>query len=403
MEKFFLAKNIYHFKGNFKSFLFVLAVILILGFLYYTQILVEELQQQSRAFLNFRIKIFEKNINTDENQDLSFFFNEVIQQADYPIIYTDSEGEPAFWRNVDIPQMMERPLPPDIQASLKAKIADFDKTNEPIPISYQGSVLGYYHYGESKIVQQLRWLPYIEIVVVGLFIMIGYLGFSSIKRSEERLIWVGMAKETAHQLGTPLSSLIGWVEYLKTSPEKVLEVVPDFERDLNRLQTVTNRFSKIGSVPDLQEEDLAAIIDEIVTYFRRRLPAREGKIDIQTRINPNVPPMLINKDLFSWVMENLIKNAADAIEGKGGTIGIFVEKLNDHHVYIDVQDNGKGMTNRERKNIFKPGYSTKKRGWGLGLSLAKRIIEEYHGGSIQLKETQPEGGSTFRIVFNIKN
>lgn len=402
MEKFFLAKNIYHFKGNFKSFLFVLAVILILGFLYYTQILVEELQQQSRAFLNFRIKIFEKNINTDENQDLSFFFNEVIQQADYPIIYTDSEGEPAFWRNVDIPQIMERPLPPDILASLKDKITDFDKTNEPIPISYQGSVLGYYHYGESKIVQQLRWLPYIEIVIVGLFIMIGYLGFSSIKRSEERLIWVGMAKETAHQLGTPLSSLIGWVEYLKSSPDKVLEVVPDFERDLNRLQTVTNRFSKIGSVPDLREEDLAAIIDEIVTYFRRRLPAGEGKIDIQTRINPNVPPLLINKDLFSWVLENLIKNAADAIGGKGGAIGIFVEILNDHHVYIDVQDNGKGMTNRERKNIFKPGYSTKKRGWGLGLSLAKRIIEEYHGGSIQLKETQPEAGSTFRIVFNIK-
>lgn len=397
-----MARNIYHFKGNFKSFLFVLAVILILGFLYYTQMLVGELQQQSRAFLSFRIKIFEKNINSDENQDLSFFFNEVIQQADYPIIYTDAEGEPAFWRNVDIPQIMERPLPPDIQVRLKEKISDFDKINEPIPISYQGSILGYYHYGESKIVQQLRWLPYVEIIVVGLFILLGYFGFSSIKKSEERLIWVGMAKETAHQLGTPLSALIGWVEYLKTSPEKVLDVIPDFERDLNRLQTVANRFSKIGSVPDLREEDLASIIDEIVAYFQRRLPAGEGKIKIQTRINPNVPPLLLNRDLFSWVMENLIKNAMDAIEGKGGTIGIFVEKINEHHVFIDVQDNGKGMSNRERKNIFKPGYSTKKRGWGLGLSLAKRIIEEYHGGSIQLKETQPDGGSTFRIVINIK-
>lgn len=397
-----MARNIYHFKGNFKSFLFVLAVILILGFLYYTQMLVGELQQQSRAFLSFRIKIFEKNINSDENQDLSFFFNEVIQQADYPIIYTDAEGEPAFWRNVDIPQIMERPLPPDIQVRLKEKISDFDKINEPIPISYQGSILGYYHYGESKIVQQLRWLPYVEIIVVGLFILLGYFGFSSIKKSEERLIWVGMAKETAHQLGTPLSALIGWVEYLKTSPEKVLDVIPDFERDLNRLQTVANRFSKIGSVPDLREEDLASIIDEIVAYFQRRLPAGEGKIKIQTRINPNVPPLLLNRDLFSWVMENLIKNAMDAIEGKGGTIGIFVEKINEHHVFIDVQDNGKGMSNRERKNIFKPGYSTKKRGWGLGLSLAKRIIEEYHGGSIQLKETQPDGGSTFRIIINIK-
>jgi len=398
-----LAKNIYRFKGNFKSFLFILAVLIIIGYLYYTQLLVNELQQQSRDFLKFRVKIFEQNINSEESQDISFFFNEVIQTADYPIIYTDAEGEPAFWRNIDIPQINERPLPADLDRKLKEKIQDFDDINDPISISYQGAILGYYHYGESHIIQRLKWLPYIEILVVALFILIGYAGFSSIKKSEERMIWVGMAKETAHQLGTPLSSLIGWIEYLKNSPTKVSQVVPDFEKDLDRLQTVANRFSKIGSIPDLKKEDLKQIISEVINYFQRRLPGGTGKVGITSRIEEKIPPLYLNRDLFSWVIENLIKNAADALKSEGGKIHIAVDFVNDKQIYIDIQDNGKGIASRERKNIFKPGYSTKKRGWGLGLSLAKRIIEDYHGGSIQLKDSQPGEGTTFRITLEIKN
>jgi hypothetical protein len=397
-----LARNIYHFKGNFKSVLFVSAVLLIVGFLYYTQLLVSELQDQSREFLKFRVRIFEENINSDESQDLSFFFNEVIQTADYPSIYTDAEGEPAFWRNVDIPQQNERPLPPRIKDELIRKLEEFDRINEPIPISYQGSVLGFYHYGQSPIIQRLKWLPYVEILVVALFILVGYSGFSSIKKSEERLIWVGMAKETAHQLGTPLSSLIGWVEYIKSSPRKVTEVASDVEKDLNRLQTVANRFSKIGSIPDLKNEDIDAIISDVLEYFKRRLPGKSGKIEISKHINPALPPLLLNRDLFSWVIENLIKNALDALEGNGGYINIYADFLGDKQIYIDVQDSGKGIASREKKNIFKPGYSSKKRGWGLGLSLTKRIIEDYHGGSIILKDSQPNVGSTFRILLNIK-
>lgn len=398
-----MAKNIYRFKGNFKSFLFVLAVLIIIGYLYYTQLLVNELKQQSRDFLTFRVKIFEQNINSEESQDISFFFNEVIQTADYPIIYTDAEGEPAFWRNINISQINERPLPADLDRKLKEKIRDFDDTNDPISISYQGAILGYYHYGESYIVQRLKWLPYIEVLVVALFILIGYAGFSSIKKSEERMIWVGMAKETAHQLGTPLSSLIGWIEYLKNSPAKVDRVMPDFEKDLDRLQTVANRFSKIGSVPDLKKENLKDIISEVLSYFQRRLPGRTGKVEITSRIDDNIPPLYLNRDLFSWVIENLIKNAADALGGEGGKIHIAVDFINDKQIYIDIQDNGKGIASRERKNIFKPGYSTKKRGWGLGLSLAKRIIEDYHGGTIQLKESQPREGTKFRITLEISN
>lgn len=398
-----MARNIYRFKGNFKSFLFILAMILVFGFLYYTQILVNELQKQSKEFLRFRVKIFEKNINSEEPEDLSFFFNEVIVTADYPIIYTDSEGEPAFWRNIDIPQINERPLPADLEKELKKLITEYDKINDPIPISYQTSILGYYHYGQSKVIQQLKWLPYIEIIVVALFILIGYAGFSSIKKSEERLIWVGMAKETAHQLGTPISSLMGWVEYLKNAPDKATGIVSDLERDLNRLQTVAHRFSKIGSVPDLQEENLENIIEEVIEYFRRRLPANNEKIEIKKYVNPNLPNLLLNKALFSWVLENLLKNSLDALEGNPGSINIICDFLNQRRVYVDVQDNGKGISLRERKKIFDPGYSTKKRGWGLGLSLARRIIEEYHGGTLLLKESQPNQSTVFRIILDIKN
>jgi len=396
-----LFRNIYRFKGGFKGFLFVLAVLLVFGFIYYTQILVNELQAQSRKFLNFRIKLFEKNINAEEVDDLSFLFNEVIQAADYPIIYTNEKGEPISCRNIGhISKPLNYPVSPDTLQILKKYLQKFDRINDPIPISYQGRVLGYYHYGESRLIQRLRWLPYIEVLVVALFILIGYSGFSSIKKSEERFIWVGMAKETAHQLGTPLSSLIGWFELLQISPQKLSAVLPDIQRDLSRLKKVTNRFSKIGSLTDLQEEDLGVIVSELLDYFNRRMPSGEGKIFLKAQINPQLPKIWVNRDLFSWVLENLIKNAIDAIEGAGGSIVILSDFIKGRKIFIDIKDSGKGIYSRDRKNIFKPGFSTKKRGWGLGLSLVKRIIQDYHGGNIVLKESQPGKGSTFRIILN---
>ncbi len=394
--------NLYRFKGNFKSFLFVLAVVLALGFVYYTQTLVNELQRQSEEFLKFRIKIFEQNINNETLQDLSFFFQEVIQQADYPIIYTDAENNPIYWRNVDVPQYINRPIPEDTLQYLKSLIAQFDSENQPVPISFQDQVLGYYHYGESPIIYKLRWLPYVEIVVVALFILIGYAGFSSIKKSEERYIWVGMAKETAHQLGTPLSSLIGWVEYLKASPDRVEQILPELEKDVQRLKVITNRFSQIGSLPDLRPEDLHRIVKETIQYFQKRLPRQNGRIVLNTHLENDLPFVMVNRDLFSWVLENLIKNALDALGENGGEIAIVAGKINRQKIFVEVQDSGRGITSSDRKNIFKPGFSTKKRGWGLGLSLAKRIIEEYHGGKIFLKESHPGKGSVFRIELKVR-
>ena len=395
-----MAKNIYRFKGNFKSFLFVLAVLLTLGFLYYTQLLVKELQKQSRDFLSFRVKIFEENINNENVQDLNFFFNEVIQQADYPIIYTDVNMVPQYWRNVDIPKSFRKLSAPDTVEFVQSLVKEYLESNFAIPISYGGQILGYYVYGESSIIRQLRWLPVIEIVVVALFILIGYAGFNSIKRSEERFIWVGMAKETAHQLGTPLSSLLGWLEYLQSSPKKLDEVIPEIEKDLVRLQIITNRFSQIGSLPHLKPENLENIISEAVQYFRNRLPQKNGKIKIESFNNGNTKEMMLNKDLFSWVIENLVKNALDAIGDKKGKISIHQGELSESQIFIDIQDTGKGISGQNKKNVFKPGFSTKKRGWGLGLSLAKRIIEDYHGGKLQLKESQLNEGSTFRMILN---
>ncbi len=395
-----MSKNVYRFKGNFKSFLFALALIITFGFLYYTQLLVQDLQEQSREFQNLKLGLFEQNINNDEIGDINFFFREIIQKADYPIIVTDANKNPHSWTNIGIENTRRLGANSDTLALIKSYITEFEQVNPPIPISYAGSVLGYCYYGESSIIRKLRWLPYIEILVVGMFILIGYAGFNSIKKSEEQSIWVGMAKETAHQLGTPLSSQMGWLEYLKSAPDETERVIPELEKDLYRLQIITNRFSQIGSLPDMKPENLRDVLGESVQYFKKRIPQKNGNTKILSEQSEDVTVIQMNRDLFSWVIENLVKNALDAMENKGGTINISSGKLNDNEVYIDVSDSGKGINSKTRKDVFKPGFSTKKRGWGLGLSLAKRIVEDYHGGKIFLKESQPGVGSTFRIILN---
>lgn len=395
-----MSKNVYRFKGNFKSFLFALAVVITLGFLYYTQMLVQDLQNQSREYLKFKVSIFEQSLNNEEVTDLSFFFNNVIQTADYPIITTDTRKNPQFWRNIGISDMSNRIPSADTLKMIRRMVDEFGEVNNPIPIMYQGDTLSFYYYGESGLIKRLRWLPVVEIIVVGMFILIGYAGFHSIKKSEERLIWVGMAKETAHQLGTPLSAQMGWLEYLKVSPEQLPKVIPELEKDLERLQVVTNRFSQIGSVPDFKPQNLNQIIEKTATYFRSRIPQKNKNTRLETRLSEKLTMVKLNEYLFSWVLENLIKNGLDSMENKGGEIAIETGKLHNQQIYIDVSDTGKGIEKANKKNIFNPGFSTKKRGWGLGLSLAKRIIEEYHGGKLILKSSQAGEGSTFRIILN---
>lgn len=395
-------KILYRNKGNFKGFLFVLGLTLIGIFLLYTQHLVNMLEDKSREYLRFRIRIFEESINSPStDQDFGFFFTEVIQGTDYPIIYSDTLMIPQFCKNISPALDARRVLTPAEITVLSKKIHGMDQENQPIPIMYQGLKLGYYHYGESAVIEKLRWLPYIEILAIMLFILTGYIGFSQIKRSEQRNIWIGMSKETAHQLGTPISSLNGWIEILKEEPQKIEQILPEIEIDIKRLTKIASRFSQIGSMPAVKARPIVPILRNAVAYYRKRLPKLNKKVFIKEDYAFDGSSE-INSELFEWVIENLLKNALDAIESQVGQITISLNQSHDaRFIFIDVQDNGKGINPRDKQNVFKPGFSTKTRGWGLGLSLAKRIVEDYHKGKLFIKDTRLGEGTTFRI--SLKN
>ena len=389
----------YKRKGNFKGFLFILGLLIIGCTLLYTQHIVNILQEKSRESINFRVRVLEQNLNSsDINGDFGFLLTEVIQGIDFPVIYSDAKMEPQFCINIKPQFDSLRVLPKVISEELKEKLTEFDSENPPISISYQGYVLGYYHYGVSPIIKQLRWLPYVEISITILFIVIGYIGFSQIKKSEQRNIWIGMAKETAHQLGTPLSSIKGWIELLKENPQKLAQALNEIDIDANRLSKIALRFSQIGSFPALQKFEIVQLLQNVVSYIKKRLPRIDKKVSIKEYYEIN-PIIELNGELFEWVIENLIKNAIDAIESNSGTIELALKAEDNHYISIDVSDTGKGISPSDKNHIFKPGFSTKTRGWGLGLSLAKRIIEEYHGGKLFLKETRSGKGSIFRILL----
>ncbi len=394
-----MLKQTYKRKGNFKGFLFVFGLLIIGAILVYTQHIVNVLQEKSRESINFRVRVLEENINNDDlSGDLGFLLTEVIQGIDFPVIYTDSEMIPQFCLNINTAYDTLRVLSPEITEKLKTHLEDLDSENPPIPISYQGIALGYFHYGVSPIIKKLRWLPYIEIAAAILFILIGYIGFSQIKKSEQRYIWVGMAKETAHQLGTPLSSIQGWIELLGEDATQLNKALKEMDLDVKRLGKVALRFSKIGSVPILKSENISDILSGVAKYFRKRLPQLKKKVTIieDYHISPQVK---INRELFEWVIENLVKNAIDAIEDENGIIRIKIQQEDKNFVSIEISDTGKGINSRDKTEIFKPGFSTKRRGWGLGLSLAKRIVEDYHGGKLYISETRIAKGSTFKILL----
>jgi len=381
--------------------------------LVYTQILVGEILDREREIANLYAKSIEFIAN-DQNQsgEYDFIFNTVISSnsINFPIVVTDARSmAPTFTRNTDI----DTTLPKTDQKKLLDKlVAQMDELNTPIKVSYQNEVvLSYVHYGQSKLVSRLKLLPIIEFFVAGVFIFLGYFGFNYIRRNEQSNIWVGLSRETAHQLGTPLSSLMGWNELMKenaSNSAKVTELAHEMTNDLDRLGKIANRFSKIGSKPDLKMENPYEIISNVVKYFELRLPrlgsgvfeGNPAKRKIELSITGTTTcTALINRELFEWVIENLTKNALDAIESSNGTIKFDISDRGEY-VIIEVSDTGKGIDMRFKKDIFRPGYSTKMRGWGLGLSLSKRIIESYHRGKLSVKDSIPGKGTTFRIRLN---
>ncbi len=396
---------LYRLSGQFNLILFTIAIILIMFLLYYSQTIVHDLRKQSRNILEFYAQLHSHAAAENDLENLNFLFEQIIQRTNFPIINTDENKNPLNWVNISVDPDDRSP---EAIEKVRKMVINLEKEIDPVEISIHNEETGelwlrqYLYYGDSDLITRLIWLPYIEIGVFGLFILVAFLGFRSIKKSEEQSIWVGMAKETAHQLGTPLSSLMGWLELIvnNQSAQYVGKVLQDMKSDINRLNKVATRFSQIGSQADLRKHDIIAILKETISYFQRRLPQMGKKIKIIEHFE-TVPPVHLNRDLFEWVIENLIKNSLDAIDKENGVIEISVGLLGERsgHVFIDIQDNGKGISPQNRRLIFRPGFSTKKRGWGLGLNLAKRIIEEYHRGKLTVKDTKLGEGTIMRIIL----
>ncbi|HET6566826.1 MAG TPA: HAMP domain-containing sensor histidine kinase [Rhodothermales bacterium] len=319
--------------------------------------------------------------------------------TDIPAIVIDSTGsqpEVAFWQNVRAPR--------DTAAARRVLLRRVERhaseyKSIPIDLDFGDTHLKQVlYYDESQLIRELRIYPYLQLLFVGLFVLAGYLGFSYVRRSEQSGLWAGMAKEAAHQLGTPISSLMGWHELLKTPglpPEQEELALDEIDKDINRLRRVANRFSDIGSLPKLDVVPLAPVLYGTADYMRRRIPQQGKRVELKVSVAGD-PVAPLNAELFEWVIENLIKNALDAIESNRGSIEVTALQA-DGKVRVDVRDTGKGVERSQWKNVFRPGYSTKKRGWGLGLSLAKRIIEDYHGGTLALVQSRVGQGTTFRI------
>lgn len=356
--------------------------------------LTAERRQAYRAALEWALSM-------PQAEDVTYL-TEILDQGHFgipAIVIDSSDGSPILWQNVPVPDTLgalSRADSLEALEHLSALAAGMARVHEPIPIEIVGQ---YIFYGESQIIRELRLFPYIQLLVITLFILVGYVGFSYVRRSEQGSLWVGMAKEAAHQLGTPISSLMGWHELLQAeglSPTRRRDAIEEVGRDIDRLHRVTSRFSAIGSMPRLETVPLAPVIEETVAYMQRRMPEHGRRVQIEVDVSPSLYVPL-NAELFEWVIENLIKNALDAIESNDGVITITAIEAANRRIFVDVTDTGKGIDRRNWRNVFRPGFSTKKRGWGLGLSLAKRVVEVYHGGKLTLHASRPGQGTTFRI------
>ena len=384
--------NGYRNSVNIKLGLFFVGLILIIGLLAYSNSIVSRLKNDNREIVKLYSEIIAKTVNEDSDTNLSFVFDEIIKKVQFPIIYSDPESKPIYARNLS-----ERLTSEELQKSL----ASMDQQNDPIPIVYmdrdsnESIILGYLHYGDSDLIRKLQWLPYLEIGVVALFIFIGFIAFNSIRNSEKRNIWVGMARETAHQLGTPVSALMGWVDRLRTHPEESTNVVKEMESDLKRLEQIGNRFSKMGSDSELKSISLKELVDRQSAYLKKRLPLLKKEIELSVSGIDNIS-IEGNEILLGWAIENVIRNGIDSIQSEKGKVDISISS-DDVSGIIQIQDSGAGILKKDWKNIFRPGFSTKERGWGLGLSLVNRIINEIHDGEIKVLHSKIGFGTCFEI------
>ena len=378
-----------------KIVLLFFGLILMAGTIFYSNSIVAQLREDNRQIVTVYSRIIANTINEESDANLGFVFDEIIKKVQFPIIYTDKLNNPLYSRNINQDKNKDE---------LLNHIKSMNKSNEPIAIEYYNAeskstiLLGYLHFGDSILVQRLEWLPYLEIIIVLMFILVGFLGFNSIRENEKRQIWVGMARETAHQLGTPISALIGWIDRIDSHPKDSQYIAKEMRSDMMRLEQIADRFSQMGSQSPLEKLSLSKLIDGQVKYLKKRIPSLNKDTELKIKIIDDIY-IMGNSILLSWALENLIRNGIDSIKQQNGVVELIV-KIENGFGCIDIKDNGLGIDRKDWKNIFIPGFSSKKRGWGLGLSLVQRIIKEIHSGSIAVKSSSASDGTTFRIKLD---
>ena len=374
---------------NFRSVLALIAVAIVSGTIFYSNFLAKKIEVEERQKIRQWVEANKFIATAPQNVDLTLASSLQQQNADIPIIWTNENDSIIDSRNLDSSLASSK-------SYLQKKLKEFKSGHPPVILVLNNDpyVADKYYYGDSKLLKQVRYFPIIQLLIVALYIFITFYAISVRNKSTQNQVWAGMAKETAHQLGTPISSLEGWVEMLKEK-ETHSSISAEMEKDVNRLKLISDRFGKIGSAPKLEEKDITEQVEKMVAYIKRR---STDKVNFTVDKPEHKVLANISEPLFDWVIENLLKNALDAINGKG-LINIKI-KQRPGQAIIDITDSGKGISKQNIGKVFKPGFTTKKRGWGLGLSLAKRIIEQYHKGQLYVKSSEPGKGTTFRIVLN---
>jgi hypothetical protein len=375
---------------NWRTGLAIIAIAIVSGTVFYSQFLARKIAKEERGKVQVWLEAQKLLVQDTSGLSDKLTILIITENKTIPIIVTDEKGKVLDHANLDTARVAHD------STFIYHKLKEFKSQNAPIewinPID--SSERNFYYYGHTSLLNQIRYYPLVQLFIVTLFIVITITALTTGFRSSQNQLWAGMAKETAHQLGTPLTSLQGWVEMLKETPGNE-KIVQEMEKDVNRLKLVSDRFGKIGSIPHLESTGLIAQINSVVEYIRKRAPGKvQFTIDTHGETNIIVP---LSPPLFDWVIENLLKNALDAMEGKG-QIRVDIQNSS-RAVTIDVTDSGKGISKQNIRKVFRPGFTTKKRGWGLGLSLSRRIIENYHKGQIFVKHSEPGRGTTFRVML----
>lgn len=390
--------NLYDDKSQFKIITVLIALLIGGASVFYTNYVVSRLAEHERQEIELYARAMEfitsAQSDNDDGEATNFIVEQIIRKVVIPAILTDDKNQPLSSANISFSD--------NISAKRKTEILldelEIMKTQHPpVEINVAGLKQRVY-YRNSDVLYQLQYYPYVQLSIVAVFIILTFLAFSAARRAEQNRVWVGLAKETAHQLGTPISSLMAWIEYFRSDEHfSHRDAIPELEKDVQKLEMITARFSNIGSVPTLTEENLREVLENIIAYLQKRISTK-----VKMRLAegaPDLAPARINRHLFEWVIENLCKNAVDAMGGGSGEVNITLRNQANKWV-IDIADTGKGIAKGNLRKVFEPGFSTKKRGWGLGLTLAKRIIENYHQGKIFVRSSEPGKGTTFRIMLD---